>query len=93
MSDTPRDSQIDPMLGTEELERGLRAGHARQVAVIGLIVVAMLLTVNSGGLARWTQSLPSTAVNAWLAERAADWHTLMLRLGPAATYERLRRRD
>ncbi len=92
MSDTPH-TQRDPMVGTEELERGLRAGQAWHVAVIGVIAVTMLLTVNSGGLARWTQALPSNAATAWLAERAADWHALMLRLGPAATYERLRRRD
>jgi ferric-dicitrate binding protein FerR (iron transport regulator) len=76
--------------GTEDLERGMRRGHARQLAVIAGIAVLMLLVFNSGGLARWTQSLPSTPGNVQIAEWAQDWHALMTRLGPAAFFERLR---
>jgi hypothetical protein len=82
----------DGRIGAEDLEKGMRAGHAREVAVIVVIVVATLLTVNSGGLVRWTQSLPSAPHTAWLAERAAEWHTLMMQLGPAAHFEKLRER-
>lgn len=83
-------------LGTEDLERNMRPGRARDFGLIFLVVTVMLLVVNSGGLVKWTQALPSTATNGWIAERAADWHALMLRLGPAAWFERLRddvRRD
>ena len=83
---------LDPDLGTTELERGMRAGRARDAALIGLIAVTLLLVVNSGGLARWTQTLPSSETNAWLAERAGDWHALMTRLGPAAWFEQARER-
>lgn len=82
----------DHRIGTEDLEHSMRAGHARQFATIGIIVVVMLATINSGGLARWTQALPSNAVNLRFAELAGDWHALMVRLGPAALYERLRSR-
>lgn len=87
---------VDPELGTEELERNMCPGHATDVARIAGIAIAMLLVFNSGGLARWTETLPSSERNAWIAERAGDWHALMLRLGPAALFERLResvRRD
>lgn len=86
----------DAVIGTQDLERGMRAGRARDFASIASIAVAMLLVVNSGGLVRWTQALPSTPTTAWLAERADDWHRLMLRAGPAAAFESLRqsvRRD
>ncbi len=81
------------MLGTEELEHGMRAGHAREVVVIGVIAVTMLAVVNSASLVRWTQALPSSPYTAWIAERAADWNALMVRLGPAEWYEHWRRRD
>jgi hypothetical protein len=86
----------DRQPGTEDLERSMRPGRAREFALIYLLVAAMLLVFNSGGLVRWTQALPSTAANAWIADRAGEWHALMLRLGPAARFERLReevRRD
>lgn len=82
--------EIEPELGTEELEKGMRPGRARDVGRIGLIAVALLLVINSGGLAKWTESLPSTASNAWIAERAFDWHELMKKLGPAVVFERIR---
>ena len=79
-------------LGSEELEKGMHPAPARHVAIIAGIAVALLLTFNSGALATWTQTLPSTALNLWLSERAGDWHALMLRLGPALIFERLRER-
>jgi len=82
----------DDAFGTDDLERGMRAGRASHFAAIAGIVVLMLVTINSGGLARWTQSLPSTPLNLKLAEIAADWHSAMLRVGPAALYEQLRER-
>ena len=82
----------DPNVGTEELERGMRAGRAVDILKIGLIAVALLLVFNSDGLAKWTQTLPSSATNAWLAEQADGWHQLMTRLGPAALFDRLRER-
>lgn len=83
---------VDPSLGTEDLERGMRPGHARDVAIIGLVAVAMLLVFNSGGLAKWTEGLPSSQTTAWIAERAGDWHRRMLDLGPAKAFESVRQR-
>ncbi len=82
----------DGPIGTEELERSMRAGRARDVAIILGVVAVTLLVVNSGGLVKWTQALPSAPHNAWLAERAAEWHTVMRRLGPAEWFEKLRER-
>lgn len=82
----------EPALGTEELEKGMRPGRAGHAALIGAVTVVLLLVFNAGGLARWTQHLPSTPANAWIAERAADWHGLMTRLGPSAWFDALRRR-
>ena len=82
----------EPELGTVELERGMHPGRARDVAWIGLIAVAMLLVFNAGGLAKWTQTLPSTATNAWVAEMAGAWHTLQRDLGPAKWFDDLRER-
>lgn len=81
-----------PPIGTQELERGLRAGRAGDALKIGVAAVALLLIFNSGGLARWTQALPSSTTNAWIAERANDWHRLMVRLGPGAVFEEVRER-
>lgn len=83
---------VDQALGTHELERGMAPGRARDVLKIGLIVIAMLLVFNAGGLAKWTQSLPSNAAYAWLAETASDWEQTMRRYGPAELFERLRER-
>lgn len=77
-------------LGTEDLERGLRPSNARGVAIIAAVAIAMLLVFNSQGLLTWTQALPSSATNIWLAERAADWHERMERAGAAQYMERLR---
>lgn len=82
----------DDALGTEELERNMRPGRASHAAWIGAITVALLLVVNSGGLVKWTQELPSSATNIWIAEQAGAWHELMTRLGPAAWFEAVRKR-
>ena len=85
-------SPSDQALGHEDLEAGMRAGHARKVPVIAVIAFAMLLTFNSGGLVKWMEGLPSNATTAWLAERAGDWHGRMRDLGPARVFEDLRQR-
>ena len=79
-------------LGTEELEKGMRPGRARDAGLVIALTVALLLVVNAGGLAKWTQDLPSTPANIWLAERAGDWQRLMDDLGPSAWLEALRKR-
>ena len=79
-------------LGSQELEKGMKPGRARDVLVIGLIAAAMLLVFNAGGLAKWTQSLPSNAAYARLAEIASDWDQAMRRSGPAEWFEALRER-
>lgn len=82
----------EPDLGRDELEKGMRPGKASHVAVIAVISFAMLLVVNAGGLARWTQSLPSSERNLWIAERALEWQEAMTRLGPARWFEEGRQR-
>ncbi|HRD76777.1 MAG TPA: hypothetical protein PK264_12720 [Hyphomicrobiaceae bacterium] len=77
----------DPGLGTEDLEKGMRAGKARHVIPIALIAIAMLATFNSGGLVKWSERLPSHEASLWVAEKAAAWHELMLELGPARVFE------
>lgn len=77
-------------IGTEELEKGMHPSRARDAGVILAIVALMLLVINSGGLATWTETLPSTAFNLWLANCARSWHELMVTLGPAAIFEALR---
>ena len=79
-------------LGTIELENGMRPGRAADVLRIGFIAVVMLLVFNAGGLAKWTQSLPSSATNAWIAELAGAWHNAMQHLGPAELFDWLRER-
>ena len=82
----------DPGLGTQDLEKGMRAGRAGQVVPIALIALIMLATFNSGGLVRWAERLPSHQASQWISEQAAAWHDLMLRLGPAHILEVARRR-
>ncbi len=78
--------------GALELERGMTPGRTRDALKIGLIAVAMLVVFNSAGLAKWTQSLPSNSVCAWLAETASDWDQAMRHWGPAGLFEQLRER-
>lgn len=77
-------------LGTEDLEQGMRAGRARHVAKIGCVLLVLLALINSGGLAQWTQSLPPSARNSWIAERAAEWDRFARALGPAQLFEQVR---
>lgn len=77
-------------IGTKDLEKGLRASPTATFRTVAAIALMLLLLFNSAGLARWTQRLPSNPATAWLSERASDWHRLMLRLGPAAEFERLK---
>jgi len=76
--------------GTQELEKGMRPSPASSFRTIVLNAVLLLLLFNSGGLVRWTQQLPSGPVNAWLAERAADWDRLM-HVPPPEWFERLKK--
>ena len=78
--------------GVDELEKGMQPGRARDVAWIGSIALAILLVFNSGGLVKWTQTLPSTATNASIAETAQSWHQLMLKIGSAELFEQARER-
>jgi hypothetical protein len=80
-----------PSFGTEDLEKGMRPSPASTLPTIALIALMMLAVFNSAGLARWTRELPPGTVNAWLAERAAGWHELMVRLGPASLYDATKR--
>jgi hypothetical protein len=77
-------------LGTEDLEAGMRPGAASGFATIAVIAVAMLLVFNSRSLVEWTrQPQPGPGIAAF-EKPAVAWHDWMVRLGPAAGFERLR---
>jgi hypothetical protein len=77
-------------LGKEDLEAGMRPTRARDFAVIAVIAVAMLLIFNSRSLVEWTrQPQPGPGIAAF-EKPAAAWHDWMVRLGPAAGFEKLR---
>lgn len=77
-------------LGKEDLEAGMRPTAARDFAVIAVIAVAMLLVFNSRSLVDWTrQPQPGPGIAA-LEKPAVTWHAWMVRLGPAAAFEKLR---
>ena len=77
-------------LGTEDLEAGMRPTRARDFAVVAIIAVAMLLVFNSRSLVDWTrQPQPGPGIAA-LESPAVAWHDWMVRLGPAAGFEKLR---
>lgn len=80
---------VEP-LGTEDLEAGMRPTHARDFALVAAIACAMLLVLNSEGLVRWTQRLPSSQMSLWVAERAYQWNELMRAVGATQPMERLR---
>lgn len=86
-----RDDEPISMIGTEELEKGLRASRASAFATIACNAALVLLVFNGAGLERWAQMLPSHPVSIWVAERAADWHKLM-QVSPAEMYESIRQR-
>ena len=67
----------DQTLGARDLEKGMRPSPASTFGTIAANALILLLLFNSAGLVRWAQQLPSTPVNAWLAERAADWDRMM----------------
>lgn len=86
-----RDDNPHSMIGTEELEQGLRASRASAFATIACNAILVLLIFNAAGLVRWAQLLPSHPASIWVAERAADWHKVM-QVSPADMYESIRQR-
>jgi hypothetical protein len=77
-------------LGTDDLEAGMRPTSARGFAVIAIIAVAMLLVFNSRSLVDWTrQPQPGPGIAAF-EKPVVAWHDWMVRLGPAAWFERVR---
>lgn len=80
----------DQAIGTRDLEKGMRPSPASTFATIAANALILLLLFNSAGLVQWAQRLPSGPVNAWLAERAADWDRLM-HVPPADWYESIRK--
>jgi hypothetical protein len=77
-------------LGKEDLEAGMRPTRARDFAIIAVIAVAMLLVFNARSLVEWTrQPQPGPGIAA-LEKPATAWHDWMVRLGPAAGFEKLR---
>ncbi len=81
----------DQAAGTKDLEKGMRPSRVSAFATIAVNAIILLLVLNSGGLVRWTQQLPSSPVTAWLAERAADWDRLMHVPAPEL-FEQLKKR-
>lgn len=80
----------DEALGTRDLERGMRPSPASTFRTVAVNALILLLLFNSAGLVRWAPQLPSTPLNAWLAERAADWDRLM-RVPPADVLESIKK--
>lgn len=79
------------MVGTQDLEKGLRASPASAFLTIACNAMLIVLVFNSAGLVRWTQLLPSHPASIWVAERAVDWHKLM-QVSPTDMYEAIRQR-
>jgi len=69
----------------------MRPSATSTFRTIALNAVILLLVFNSEGLVQWAQRLPSNAVNAWLAERAADWNRMM-HVPPADLLESVKKR-
>lgn len=80
----------DEAVGARDLEKGLRPTRAAAFVPIATTAIAMLLICNAAGLERWTRELPPGLAGAGLSDRAAAWHRLMVRLGPATIYDALR---
>jgi hypothetical protein len=84
---------LDPCrkVGTEDLEAGMLPSRASSFATIAVITVAMLAIFNARSLVEWTrQPQPGPGIAA-LEEPAVAWHDWMVQLGPAASFEKLRR--
>lgn len=75
--------------GTIELEAGMRPQRLRVLPPIIAIALAILLAFNSQGLAKWSRNLPPSTFNLQVADAAAWWHELMLKLGPAKAFQAL----
>ena len=80
------------LIGTEDLEKGMRASRASSFVVIAAIAVAMLMLSNSQALVSWTRQPQPGPVIAALQKPATAWHAMTVDLGTAADYERLRAR-
>jgi hypothetical protein len=82
----------DDLIGTEDLEAGMRTSPAASFVTIAAIAVAMLMLFNSRALVDWTRQPQPGPVIAALQKPAAAWHALTVELGTAAVFERLRSR-
>ena len=65
--------KTDLVIGTLDLEKGMRASSASTFATILIAVFLVLAFFNSAGFVLWTQRLPSSPTSAWVAERATAW--------------------
>jgi hypothetical protein len=73
-------------LGTQDVERGMLSSSIGAFVKIAVLAVAVLLIFNAAGLEAWARQRPPSPVTEWLVSRASEWHTLMVRLGPADWY-------
>ncbi len=80
------------LIGTEDLEAGMRASRASTFVAIAAIVVVMLMLFNSRTLVAWTEQPQPGPVIAALQGPATAWHQLTVEIGTAAAFERLRTR-
>jgi len=75
---------------TDDLEAGMLPSRASSFLVIAVIAVGLLAVFNSRSLVDWTrQPQPGPGIAA-LEKPAVAWHDWMVRLGPAAGFEKLR---
>jgi hypothetical protein len=80
------------LIGTEDLEAGMRASRASGFVTIAAITVAMLLLFNSHTLVEWTQQPRPGPVISALQQPAIAWHRWTVELGTASAFEQLRSR-
>jgi hypothetical protein len=77
-------------VGTDDLEAGLLPSRASSFLVIAVIAVGLLGVFNARSLVDWTrQPQPGPGIAA-LEKPAIAWRDWMVRLGPAAGFEKLR---
>jgi hypothetical protein len=79
------------MLGTEDMEAGMRPSPARHFVAIMLIAVAMLAVFNSRAAVEWAQRPQAGPIVAALEQPAVAWHGWMAQLGAAVFFEAARR--